>query len=121
MALTSPAVQGMTLGALHQAYFEDGRDIGKLNTLADIAATVGLSRTAIAAQLAGDAKRDEVLNAVDEARRLGITGVPFFVFDRALSAAGAQPAAVLLRGMRLAEEQALAVREARQRTFRSER
>jgi predicted DsbA family dithiol-disulfide isomerase len=110
MALTPPAMQGMMLDALHQAYFEDGRDIGDRDTLVAIAATVGLNRTTTAAQLAGDTKRDEVLSAVAEVRQLGITGVPFFVFDRAISASGAQPAAVLRRGMHLAEEQALAVR-----------
>lgn len=110
LALTPPALQGMMLDALHQAYFEDGRDIGDPPTLVDLAVAVGLDRATFTAQLAGDAAQAEVQAKVAEARQLGITGVPFFIFDNAISASGAQPAAVLLEGMRLAEERALAVR-----------
>lgn len=110
LALIPPAFQGTMLDALHQAYFEDGRDIGNPATLADLAVAVGLDRATITAQLAGDEGLDEVRAAAAEARQLGITGVPFFIFDNAITATGAQPAAVLLDGMRMAEERALAVR-----------
>ena len=110
LALTPPALQGVMLDTMHDAYFEEGRDIGNLDTLVEIAAEIGLDRTTIAEQLAGDAMRDEVLSEVVGARQLGVTGVPCYVYDRAFSVSGAQPASVLLRGMHLAEEQALAVR-----------
>lgn len=110
VALTPPALQGVMLDALHDAYFEEGRDIGNLETLVEIAAQIGLDRATIAEQLVGHLMRDEVISEVAAARHIGITGVPSFVFDRAFSVSGAQPASVLLRGMHLAEEQALAVR-----------
>ena len=42
--------------------------------------------------LDGDAYADEVRQDESQARQIGISGVPFFVFDMALGASGAQPA-----------------------------
>ena len=79
------------LDALHQAYFEDGRGYRRSRRAGRHRRHSRPQPTTTAAQLAGDTKRDEVLSAVAEVRQLGITGVPFFVFDRAISASGAQP------------------------------
>lgn len=110
VALTPPVLQSVMLDALHQAYFADGRDISNLATLVEIAGSVGLDKKAISARLSSDEAAAEVRAAAHEARHLGVSGVPFFVFDNAISASGAQPPAVLLQGMRQAEELALAAR-----------
>jgi predicted DsbA family dithiol-disulfide isomerase len=44
--------------------------------------------------LAGDAYAEDVREDEAQARQLGISGVPFFVFDMALAVSGAQPTEV---------------------------
>ena len=96
--------RGAVVDGSHRAYFEDGRDIGDIETLADIAAAVGLDRAAVAAQLRGDAAAADVLAEAASARDLGVTGVPLFVFDGELALSGARPAPVLLSAMRAVRE-----------------
>ena len=103
IALTPSDCQSAVLDAIHRAYFEEGRNIGDFETLADVAAEVGLDRAAIADQLRGDDARDEVLAEATRAREMGITGVPLFLLDEALAVAGAQPASVLLGALRDSE------------------
>jgi predicted DsbA family dithiol-disulfide isomerase len=88
-------------GALFAAYFEQGRDIGDVQVLADIAADRGLDRAEVAAFLSGDEGADEV-RAIERAQQAaGIDGVPFFDIG-GLALAGAQPVPVLLAALRQA-------------------
>ena len=91
--------------AIYDAYFEFGRDIGQLDVLADIAAENGLDREAVRAALAGDAAEAQVLAEVEQARQLGIQGVPFFVLDNRFAFSGAQPPEVMLRAMQQTVDQ----------------
>ena len=59
-----------------------------------IVAEAGVDAEAARAALAGDAGADAVRADEDEARALGVTGVPFFVVDRRIAVSGAQPADV---------------------------
>ena len=63
--------------ALFRAYFSEGRDLGKLDVLAEVAAEVGLSREHARHFLQSDQGRAEVLAEEREARRHGLNGVPF--------------------------------------------
>jgi predicted DsbA family dithiol-disulfide isomerase len=58
---------------------------------------VGLDTDEVAAMLASDALTPEVRADEDEARALGVNGVPFFVFAGRYGVSGAQPPEVLLR------------------------
>jgi predicted DsbA family dithiol-disulfide isomerase len=78
--------------ALFRAYFEDGRDIGAEAVLLDIAAEAGLDRDEAAAALGDEAVRRTVVAAEGRAGELGISGVPFFIVERAFAVSGAQPA-----------------------------
>ena len=82
---------------LFAAHFVDGRDIGAPDTLAGLAAEVGLDRALVAELLAGDADREAVQAQADHVRAIGVTGVPTMVFGRQVAVVGAQPAAKLLR------------------------
>lgn len=77
--------------ALWQAHFAQGEAIDDRNVLADLAAEIGLDRAEIVMALDSDAGADGVRADGAEARALGITGVPFFVLDRAFAVSGAQP------------------------------
>ena len=57
-----------------------------------VAASAGLDSGAVTEVLDSEAYADAVRQDEREARELGITGVPFFVFDMALGVSGAQPA-----------------------------
>jgi predicted DsbA family dithiol-disulfide isomerase len=102
VALAPEATRGALLDALYAAYFEFGRDVGDLDVLAGLAAAVGLAAAATRAQLAGDAGAAEVLADVAFARQVGISGVPFFIFNERLAFSGAQPPDVILRVLRQA-------------------
>ena len=76
---------------LFRAYFTDGLDLGDHDVLVDLATEVGLERDHVAQVLAGSAHADDVDADIAWARRLGISGVPFFVLDGKYAVSGAQP------------------------------
>lgn len=79
-----------TVEALFAAHFIDGRDIGDRATLAAIAGENGLDAADVTAFLAGDGERNTLLAEEQEARRIGVTGVPCYIFDGQYAVAGAQ-------------------------------
>ncbi|MDI3515084.1 MAG: hypothetical protein PWP40_2313 [Rhodocyclaceae bacterium] len=81
--------------ALFAAHFQEGRDIGDLDTLADIAAAGGERRETVREWLDGRGSIDAVERMAEGVRRQGIQGVPFFILNRKLAVSGAQSAAVL--------------------------
>ncbi|MFX3623634.1 MAG: DsbA family oxidoreductase [Ectobacillus sp.] len=81
---------------LFQAYFIDSKHIGDRETLMALAAEVGLDKENTAAMLASDEYTAEVRADEQRARELGISGVPFFVFNGKYAVSGAQPSEVFL-------------------------
>jgi predicted DsbA family dithiol-disulfide isomerase len=80
---------------LMRAYTAEGADLGDHGVLARLAAEVGLDPSDVEALLDGDAFGDAVRADEALARRLGIRGVPTFVFDSRFAASGALPTAEL--------------------------
>ena len=87
---------------LMAAYFVEGAAIGEHETLTRLAVEVGLDEAAVREVLDGDAYADDVRHDELEARQLGITGVPFFVLDRAYGVSGAQPSETMLAALQQA-------------------
>jgi predicted DsbA family dithiol-disulfide isomerase len=85
-------VQHALLGAVNEAYFAQARDVFDRDVLTEVAAGAGLNADEVGKVLDGDAFADEVRQDESQAQQIGISGVPFFVFDMALGASGAQPA-----------------------------
>jgi predicted DsbA family dithiol-disulfide isomerase len=83
---------GEMLDALYRAYFTDGVDIGSREALAGVAEGIGLDARAF---LDSDAGAAETRAALAEARDLGVTSVPMFVFAGKYAVAGAQEPATL--------------------------
>lgn len=92
-------VQDAVVEALFRAYFMDGRDIGARETLIDVVAGAGLSRDRAEALLVGDEGLNAVRAAEEQARQLGVTGVPFFVINDRLALSGAQKPEVFLEAL----------------------
>jgi predicted DsbA family dithiol-disulfide isomerase len=86
--------------ALFRAYFSEGRDLGKLEVLADAAAEVGLSRERSLFFLQSDDGREEILAEEREARRRGLDAVPFFLLNGIPAFAGAQPPQAFVEAFR---------------------
>ncbi len=84
---------------IFRAYFTDGLNTADHAVLADLAAEVGLDPVAAREALDNGAFNDVVNRDIDEARRLGITGVPFFVFDNKYAVSGAQPIEVFVQAL----------------------
>jgi predicted DsbA family dithiol-disulfide isomerase len=85
-------VQQELITAVNEAYFAQGRQVFDRDILTEVAAGAGLDASAVREVLDGDAYTDAVRQDELEARQLEIGGVPFFVFNMALGASGAQPA-----------------------------
>lgn len=96
-------IQDKIVDALFKAYFEQGRDIGDRNVLIDLARAHGFDQKEIEDSLSTDRDAESVRAEIGEAQRLGITGVPFFIFNRKLAASGAQSPEQLLAAIQQAK------------------
>lgn len=76
---------------LLRAFFVEGRHIGRVADLADLAAEVGLDRDQVIRSLEADEYLVDVEVDLRQAREYGINGVPFFVVDGKYGLSGAQP------------------------------
>jgi predicted DsbA family dithiol-disulfide isomerase len=77
---------------LLKAYFVDGRHVGRIEDLADLAAEIGLDRGEVVRVLTDETYLDDVKADVAQAVEYGIQGVPFFVIDGTYGVSGAQDA-----------------------------
>ena len=82
--------QDAVVDALMTSYFAEGFDIGDPDVLCDIAEAEGLDRMAALQALADGVGAEAVASAYATAAEAGITGVPFAIFNGAMSVAGAQ-------------------------------
>ncbi len=83
--------QDAVVQALFTAYFEEGRDIGAHEVLADIADSAGMDAAIVARLLATDADIEEIVSRDASARGMGITSVPTFIVAGQHAVPGAQP------------------------------
>ena len=79
--------------ALYRAYFCEAVDITDAAQLERIAVAVGLESHAVGELLVGETFSAQVRTSQPEASKLGISGVPFYVFDQKYALFGAQPTA----------------------------
>ena len=75
---------------LLSAYFEEGRHVGRVQDLADLASEIGLDRDEVVTALDGDVHLDDVRADQQQAQAYGISGVPFFVLEGKYGISGAQ-------------------------------
>src|SRR5215469_5125436 len=86
-----------------RAYFTEQRSLFDHASLAMLAVNVGLKPDDVQRVLDGDEYSDGVTADSNEARALGVTGVPFFVLDGRLGVSGAQPVEVFTEVLSRAE------------------
>jgi predicted DsbA family dithiol-disulfide isomerase len=85
--------------ALFAGYFEKGLDVGDEAVLVDIASRAGLDPEEARAAIRDEELRQMVLAGERQAAELGISGVPFFIVDRAFALSGAQPTPAWLEAL----------------------
>ena len=86
--------QGAMKERLFAAYYLEGQNVGEIDTLARLAAEIGLDaeearHALLASTYANEVRRDEY-----EAQQIQVRGVPFFIFDDKYAVSGAQPSEV---------------------------
>ncbi len=83
--------QNAVVNALFRAYFVEGRDIGNVETLADIADSHGLDAALVTRLLATDADIEEIRARDAHSRKMGISAVPTYIVAQQHAVPGAQP------------------------------
>ena len=82
--------------ALFEAYFTDGKNTDDKNILVELGELIGLNKTELQDFLESDAMSENVQQDILEAQQIGVSGVPFFVFDRKYAVSGAQDSSAFL-------------------------
>ena len=104
-------LQNEVVERLFTAYFEDGRDIGNRDVLVEIASDVGMD-SALVADLLDQGEDRELIEREDAlAHRMGISGVPTFIFENKYLVSGAQDAETLAQVMDKVAEKLAAEQE----------
>jgi predicted DsbA family dithiol-disulfide isomerase len=87
---------------LLRAHFTEGADLSDHETLTRLLVEVGADQARVREVLAGTEYANEVQDDISLARRLGVSGVPFFAIDRAYGISGAQSVETFLHALRTA-------------------
>jgi len=90
---------------LLRGYFVEGRHVGHVDDLADLAADVGLDRETVRRALRAGTYRDAVEADIAQAHAYGIRGVPFYVIDGRYGVSGAQDPDLFAQALRRAADE----------------
>jgi predicted DsbA family dithiol-disulfide isomerase len=96
------AVQDVVVEALFRAYFCEGANCSDQTKLLEIGVSAGMEVAELKRLFASDEGASEVREEEQRVRMLGISGVPFYVINEAVSFSGAQPAETFLEAFRAA-------------------
>lgn len=93
---------------LFKACFIEGQYLGDPDVLVARAAAAGFDPDDARAFLESDEMAEAVAGADRRAREMGVTGVPFFIFEGKIAVSGAQEPAALIEAFRQARAEAAA-------------
>ena len=98
--------QDVVVEGLFSAYFNEGRDVGDPNVLADVGASAGLNRATVLAMLASDEGQAQVRSELQRAVNLRVSGVPTVLVDGVPFFSGAIRADLMEAELRTAADHA---------------
>ena len=98
----SESVQDQMVEVLFRGYFLEGKDLTQPAVLIELAQRAGIDAQRARICLDDDAQRQTVVEQDEEARQMGVAGVPFFIFGGQLAVSGAQEPEVLVRAFKQA-------------------
>lgn len=90
---------------LFKSYFERSLDIGDLGVLLELAEELGFDNAEAEEHLSGETDLNAVYTENARMHRLGITGVPCYIFNETRAIAGAQEPEILARMLDMAAAQ----------------
>lgn len=82
---------------LFKAFFEQGKNIDDKKVLREVGNEIGLREEDIDRMLYTDEFKKEVEQDKQQAAKIGVRGVPFFVFNNRYAVSGAQPVEAFLK------------------------
>lgn len=91
--------------ALFHAYFTAGKLLSDHDVLAELAESVGIEKEDAISLLACNEKGKRVREDEEQAREIGVQGVPFFVFNEKYGVSGAQPVEVFKQVLEKVQEE----------------
>ncbi|QPC87715.1 disulfide bond formation protein DsbA [Mesorhizobium sp. NBSH29] len=94
------AIQNTLKRRLLHLYFEEGVNIGEHSVLIEAARDAGMDASIVETLLPTDADVAEVRTEIETAARMGVTGVPCFLFEGKYAVVGAQDSATLADAIR---------------------
>jgi predicted DsbA family dithiol-disulfide isomerase len=83
--------------AFFKAYFTDGVDLSKDENLLDVATKAGLDRIVAETAIGSTAVLDSISEQEHQMQKLGIRGVPFYIFNNEYGVSGAQASEAFLK------------------------
>jgi predicted DsbA family dithiol-disulfide isomerase len=89
--------QDIVVEALMEQYFEKAAFLGDKALLCDIAEGAGMDRELVTELLTTDRDADLVRQDIQQANNMGVSGVPFFIFDGKAAVSGAQSSEVFVQ------------------------
>jgi predicted DsbA family dithiol-disulfide isomerase len=89
-------LQDAAVERFFRGYFTEQRSLFDRDSLVVLAAGAGLEENEARRVLDGNEYAHSVAEDIQQAQALGVSGVPFFVFDRRLGMSGAQPLEVFI-------------------------
>ena len=100
----SAGCQDDVVDILFRRYFEDGEDISDRKVLVDVAKEAGMDHELVAYLLLHNKDAELVAKEANQAREMGISGVPTFLFEGKFAVVGAQETRGYLRAIDKVQE-----------------
>jgi len=97
-------LQDEVVERLFKAYFLEGADLSKPETLVKIADDAGMQSDLVDQLLETDSDLEKTKQQIARAQELGVTGVPCFIIDGRFVIAGAEKSETIAAAIRHAEE-----------------
>ncbi len=98
-AQAGAGVQDKVVDRLFRLYFTEGADIGDSAVLIKAGKECGMDTKILETLLPTDAEVVGVTNEIETSRKIGVTGVPFFIFNQKYGVSGAQTPEVLIEAI----------------------
>ena len=83
--------QNQVVDALFRAYFEEGRDIGNHEVLADVADGAGMDASVVLKLLQSESDAQDIRDRDAHSRKMGVNSVPTYIVANQHAVPGAQP------------------------------
>ena len=91
--------QDSVVEGLFRSFFTEGGDVEDIDTLGAIAEDAGMDGKLVRELLETDADKDSIDAEIEQAKQIGVQGVPCFIFGARLAVMGAQAPEILADAM----------------------